>query len=251
MLSINGKSTGTRVLTQPITANPKKPTQIQSQKVLVKTKLVPIEKKEAPQLKKSLKSKQPGIIVEKNKKSTKEKTVKEIAEERLFAPDQYNQEKVTIRFNHYKKEFQMHNRVLKWTDVDEEYAISFVYRGNYVRRIYHEDINDITTTNIDRCRHYQKSDENYFLLDSFTSNLKEYWLELIEDESAGCGIEGLVLRKGPILANNDFEKSGHQSGNFAVNDITNQLKSMDVKDLHSDEARRLREARDIEDILYS
>ena len=183
---------------------------------------------------------------------SKPKSIKDIAEERLRAADQFNQEKCMIRFNHYKKEFPLHNRVLKWLDVDEEYAISYVYKGNYKRLIYQKKgTND--TIEEDGGRRYEKSDDNYFLLDSFNPDSREYWLELIEDEEAGCGIEGLTLREGPIIADQGRQDvSGVvKSGNFAMNEITQQLKSMDVKDLHNEEAKRLREARDIEDILYT
>ena len=36
-----------------------------------------------------------------------------------------------------------------------------------------------------------------------------------------------------------------------MGDLTQELLAMDVKDLHSDEAKRIREARDLEDVLFS
>ena len=175
----------------------------------------------------------------------------DIAEGRLRDADKYNGEKCIVRFNHYKKEFPLHNRVLKWTDVDEEYAMSYVYRGDYERHLYQKGRVDDTGDHDEK--HYEKSDGEFFLLDSFTSDNREYWLEVIEDEEAGCGIEGLTLREGPIIASQgrQDQRGKVKSGNFAMNEITKQLKSMDVKDLHNEEAKRLREARDIEDILYT
>ena len=169
----------------------------------------------------------------------------------MRAADQYNQEKCIVRFNHYKKEFPLHNRVLKWIDVDEEYAMSYVYRGDYKRHIYQK--REVDKTEPEDGRQYEKSDGQYFLLDSFSPDNMEYWLEVIEDEEAGCGIEGLTVREGPIIASQGRQEhvGDVKSGNFAMNEITEQLKAMDVKDLHNEEAKRLREARDIEDILYT
>jgi hypothetical protein len=84
-----------------------------------------------------------------------------------------------------------------------------------------------------------------------------------EDPEAGIGAEGLRIRDEPITAAKlsssssatISEKGGAgnalRSGNAAVSEITSELLKMDVKDLHSEEARRLREARDIEDVLFS
>jgi len=42
---------------------------------------------------------------------------------------------IRLKFNHYNKEFKIHNSVLKWSDVDEVYCFSFIYKGNYRRDI--------------------------------------------------------------------------------------------------------------------
>lgn len=42
---------------------------------------------------------------------------------------------IRLKFNHYNKEFPIHNSVLKWSDVDEVYCFSFIYKGNYRRDI--------------------------------------------------------------------------------------------------------------------
>ena len=39
-----------------------------------------------------------------------------------------------VRFNHYNKPFPVKNLVLQWSDVDEEYSFSFVYKGRKYRR---------------------------------------------------------------------------------------------------------------------
>lgn len=161
---------------------------------------------------------------------------------------------IKVRFNHYNKTFPIHNGVLRWASVDEEYSISFVYRGNFKRDLRQElsgEGRNIKTSETN-CRR----DENgiYFL--GLTANADSdaepvtYSLWLEEDPVAGVGAEGLRLREGPLVA----AKTGAgalQSGNKAVNDITNSLLNMKSSDLHSQEANDLRERRDLEDILYS
>ena len=167
------------------------------------------------------------------------KTIKEEAMERLSKSEQTVQH-VTVRFSHYKKKFNLSNGVLQWIDIDQEYCISFVYRGAYKRLLYVNSGSErLYVTRRD-------DDDNYFLdLDPEV----EYYLDIVEDPIAGIGAEGLRLNKGPVQALSD---NGHiVSGNRAVKDITKELKSMDVSELHSIEAKILKEARDIEDVLFS
>ena len=42
---------------------------------------------------------------------------------------------VYVKFNHYIESFPIHNGVLKWSDIDDAYCFSFVYRGMYRREI--------------------------------------------------------------------------------------------------------------------
>ena len=66
----------------------------------------------------------------------RQQSVFEIAEERLKeARRETESGHVVIVFNHYQKQFPIHNTVLKWADVDEEYSLSFVYKGNYKREL--------------------------------------------------------------------------------------------------------------------
>ena len=157
---------------------------------------------------------------------------------------------VKVRFNHYNKAFPIHNGVLQWTHVDEEYCISFVFKGNYTRELKQEL--SVEGRNIEVSESNAKRDESgkYFL--GLTANATDpitYRLMIEEDPEAGVGAEGLRIRAGPL----SFEKEEKciQSGNNAVNDITQSLLSMKTSDLHSQEANDLRERRDLEDILYS
>ena len=259
MLSVSGKSTGTRVAAPSATKSTRAQQSVASKgggNPARQVQRVQQRKKKATTTSSSSSaSKQKPtveVVVEAKAVSPpKPKSIKDIAEERLRLDDQYNQEKCIVRFNHYKKEFPLHNRVLKWIDVDEEYAMSYVYRGDYKRHIYQK--REVDKTEPEDGRQYEKSDGQYFLVDSFSPDNREYWLEVIEDEEAGCGIEGLTVREGPIIASQGRQEhvGDVKSGNFAMNEITEQLKAMDVKDLHNEEAKRLREARDIEDILYT
>ena len=61
--------------------------------------------------------------------------------------------------------------------------------------------------------------------------------------------DGLRLNRGPLLAARDEDVP--RAGNAAVAGITQELMGMNVKDLHTEEAKNLREARDLEDVLFS
>lgn len=154
--------------------------------------------------------------------------------------------RASIRFNHYNKSFPVHNGVLKWQDVDDEYCISFVYRGNYNRDIILEDIYDPQNPEANRTR---RDDGGVYFLGVLADS--SYRLILQEDPSAGIGAEGMRLQEGPLRAAQSPAKCTLKSGNAAVEDITHRLRGMAACDLQTEEARQLRELRDLEDILYS
>jgi len=204
-------------------------------------------------------TKTPVVIIASPKKLTvREEAEKLLAEDER--PDLNGTGFIRVRFNHYNKPFPIHNGVLRWACVDEEYCISFVFRGNYTRDLRQElegEGRDIKLAE-DRVRRDEKGD--FFLglvADSSSSvqsgggdgGLVTYRLVLEEDPEAGVGAEGLRIREGPLSINKEAE--GVQSGNKAVNDITKSLLNMKTSELHSQEANDLRERRDLEDILYS
>jgi hypothetical protein len=166
---------------------------------------------------------------------------------------------INIKFNHYNKQFPIINGVLKWKDVDEEYSFSFVYRGDYRRDLIRKSSISIDKE-VDSKKLYQKQveeskEKNYVRRDK----LGNFFIELQDGEQlildievdpvAGIGAEGLRVTDSPLVASKG--KKSYKSGNTAVNDITDQLKTMDVNNLNSEEAKLLKEQRDIEDILYS
>ena len=167
---------------------------------------------------------------------------------------------VRIRFNHYNKSFPIHNSVLQWADVDNEYCISFVYRGNFQRNLLFISGNDTNKIIIDQSK-YAVADgliSNYYI---YLCNNDEYRLEVIEDPIAGIGIEGGIastntgsLRAADlksISSQNSRQISKLKSGNHAMDQLTMELKSISVQELDGEHAKDLIERRDLEDILYS
>jgi hypothetical protein len=166
-----------------------------------------------------------------------------------------------VRFNHYNKPFPVKNLVLRWADVDEEYSFSFVYKGNYRRDVYEYLAGEKDPhTGAQKWGTKMGRDEqgDYFL------GLKpggNYLVTVEEDEEAGIGADDLRLHHGPLKLTSTTGGAGTagagaggaqlRSGNSAVAECTRALLSMDVATLHGEEARRLREARDIEDVLFS
>ena len=156
---------------------------------------------------------------------------------------------VTIRFNHYNKSFPIYNTVLKWDDVDDEYSFSFVYKGQYSRDLIY---NVVEKSGIS-LEEYMRNSNNLVLRDDDGMHFiglvdgEQYYAYIVEGVE-GIGAEGLRISSEPLKAVKDVSL---KSGNTQVNLITNELKAMNVKDLHSDEARRLKEARDLEDVLFS
>ena len=173
---------------------------------------------------------------------------------------------VKIRFNHYNKSFQVKNGIVKWKDIDDEYAISFVYHGEYTREIYYYPSNLLEEKTYDNriyCERDEKSEFFYIAAEddtttttTTTNSSREYQLYLEEDSEAGVGIEGLTNRHGSgkldLTSNNhNANANAITSGNTQTEILTKQLKQMNIKDLSSQEAKDMIERRDLEDILYS
>lgn len=151
-------------------------------------------------------------------------------------PNQSECGKVLIKFNHYNKQFPVYNGVLKWSDVDEEYSFSFVYRGNYSRRI----------VTMDRTVEVEGDERGEYFLGLIVGN--QYLVFVEEDPIAGIGAEGLRINHAPLLAG---RTAGVSSGNTATKLITQELLAIPASQLGGREAKELIEQRDIEDILFS
>jgi hypothetical protein len=190
------------------------------------------------------------------KDGSKEKKVAETLQEQasklLMAEcDPTSSGSINVRFNHYNKPFPVYNGILKWVDVDEEYAISFVYKGAYRREIY------LTSDdNVYEHRKLLKRDEkgDFFFIpqSSLMGESPPYKLELEEDAEAGIGVEGLTLREGPIsFHKDDDKKSGNRQTELLTQDLKNMHAKGGAKALASEEAKLAIEARDVEEILFS
>jgi hypothetical protein len=77
---------------------------------------------------------------------------------------------VVVRYNHYNKAFPIAGGRLSWADVDDEYALSFVFKGAFGKRLVHP-----------------ASGATLLLLDERWSGLRlgeEYRVHIDEDEAA-------------------------------------------------------------------
>jgi hypothetical protein len=183
---------------------------------------------------------------------------------------------VVCRYNHYKKSFPVLNGVLQWKDVDEEYSFSFVFRGAYSREL---ELLPTPADGASGAKHKDSSSDASLTTPLHLQRcaLGEYFIGVVpgqhyvvrvEEGPEGVGAEGLRIRDGPIRATSTAQTpavagkgkgeisvsvsgAGSKAGNSAVQDITKELMNMKVSDLHGDLARQLREARDIEDVLFS
>lgn len=195
----------------------------------------------------------------------KSQTVLEIAKVRLGLPSGAigDTGTVKVRFNHYNKSFPIHNGVLKWADVDEDYCLSFVYKGNFTRNLVFvssgsadtgtEDEVKLSDHDVEDGRRLAKHDEHFTYYINIADK-SEYRLDVLEDPTAGIGAEGLRMNTGPLKSS---ELGSIQTSNAikstsrAMDNITAELKSIAVTELNDAHAKDLIERRDLEDILYS
>ena len=42
---------------------------------------------------------------------------------------------VVVTYSHYKTAFPCRNGVVRWPPIDEEYAISFIFKGDFAKRV--------------------------------------------------------------------------------------------------------------------
>ncbi|RYH13027.1 hypothetical protein EON65_36665 [archaeon] len=174
--------------------------------------------------------------------------------------------KVKVRYNHYQKLFPVHNGVVKWSDIDLEYAFSFVFRGQYTRdlmfvhgnptnpKLYTIINSSVATAEGDPTpkNAIKDASEKYFLQ---IMTADEFLVMVLEDPKQGVGLDGLTLHHRPLYAS-ELQKPNMTSypGNVttkAVALLTEELKGMAADQLGSEAARDLIERRDIEDILFA
>lgn len=160
---------------------------------------------------------------------------------------------VVVRYSHYRAKFRVHNGVLKWQDIDEEYAISFVFKGNFGRHLCQESYQPPDSDGKKPPPIQVISDEpnlHFFVLVAPPEEpVAEFYLSLTEDPIAGVGVEGL-RRAEPRFA---AEPLQHFGGSRAVEEMTSRLRELSKRagGLRTQEAQDLIARRDLEDVLYS
>ncbi|KAJ3068222.1 antigen identified by monoclonal antibody Ki-67 [Podochytrium sp. JEL0797] len=145
---------------------------------------------------------------------------------------------VQILYNHYHEKFPIRNGILSGADVDEKYAFSFVFKGNFQILLRHAETNEV----IPKIESSRWDFEN--LVDG-NSYLVEIELDPEEEkrlESRAPGSYGYKANSSTI-----------KSGNTASDLITKELKGMTQEQLmeKGDRYRELIEARELENALYS
>jgi hypothetical protein len=143
-----------------------------------------------------------------------------------------------ITYSHYKTAFPTRNGVMTWADIDDQYSLSFVFKG------------DFTTTLVapDGTRHARDAQGCF-------QNLLEgliYALEVEADPSIPLVSKPLKLvRKDGAGVVGTAASDNARRGR--VDDITEQLKSMTAEELRAQGAdyKRLLEERELEEMLAS
>ena len=174
---------------------------------------------------------------------------------------------VRIRYNHYNNVFVLKSAggvyEVTWEQIDDEYALSFVFQGDFHRRL------EV------RGRGGDEEEEGtpdvviaYDAASASFKGLKDgecYELMVEEDEEAGYGHEELSSREHQGIAGGGGGGGGAGGGgagggggltgaaSSASAAATAALRKMSVEDLKAQTAeyKALKEARDLEDVLFS
>ena len=140
-----------------------------------------------------------------------------------------------VRYNHYNQEFRLLDNALQWADVDDAYCISYVFEGAFRPRIV-----DAAGAS------FQRGAAGAFapLQDGGV-----YTLDIDEDEAA----EAAATAANPRRAAGVVAAEPVPGVNSASARLTAELKTLSVEELagQSDRYRELKEARDLEDVLFS
>ena len=150
--------------------------------------------------------------------------------------------KVHVKYNHYNNEFPLSEKgTLSWEHIDEEYCISFVFQGDYKVRLEGQD--GMTFSLVEGAGG-SKGFEGL-------SEASSYELLVEEDEEAGYGNEDLSKNYCPPESNQ--KGSSANDGASRSTALTAELKGLSEQELRSQTERykQLKEARDLEDVLYS
>jgi hypothetical protein len=140
-----------------------------------------------------------------------------------------------VRYNHYNQEFRLLDNALQWADVDEAYCISYVFEGAFRPRIV-----DAAGAS------FQRDAAGAF---APLQDGGAYTLTIDEDEAA----EAAATAANPRRAAGVVAAEPVPGVNSASARLTAELKTLSVEELagQSDRYRELKEARDLEDVLFS
>lgn len=151
--------------------------------------------------------------------------------------------KVRINYNHYNNVFPISEKgIISWEEIDEEYCISFVFQGEYKARLENADGKIISlVAGEDGSKRFEGLAES-----------SSYVLIIDEDEEAGYGNKELSKDYcPPEEGQGGFSSQGNATSRSAT--LTAELKGLSEAELRgqTERFRELKEARDLEDVLYS
>ena len=129
-------------------------------------------------------------------------------------PHEVTKSEIVVTYSHYKTAFPCRNGVVRWPSIDEEYAISFIFKGDFAKRVRAYPPG-VTTANSEKAPLLVLAkgkkgvddfgdadaalDEDYWL--GLSSDFDgKYTLEVDEDVAAGLGVE---TRDGPLVLNDN------------------------------------------------
>lgn len=146
--------------------------------------------------------------------------------------------KCRVRYNHYNSEFTLLDGRLRWSDVDESYCISYVFEGAFRPRVKEAGAD---AAPLDR-----DADGAFAPL----SDGAAYELIIEEDEAAEAAATAADPRR---AAGVRAAEPVPGAPNAASARLTAELKTLSVEELagQSERYQQLKEARDLEDVLFS
>lgn len=179
--------------------------------------------------------------------SIREQAMEELAKER----DESRSGHSVVRFNHYKEAFEVRNGVMEWAAIEEKYSFDFLYAGEYNRDLFEIEADPFGRTgdlHSPVVRKVSRTSEGDLFINVKINHT--YKVLVSENETDGLKETGLRINEGGLKLT-ECKSDSRPKENLEVKELTNELLKMDVADLHSAEAKALREARDVADILYN
>ena len=150
---------------------------------------------------------------------------------------------ITIRYSHYKSKFECRDGVVKWSDIDAEYSISFVFKGEFKRHIL------CNGERLGEAKEKGNLGADYFLGLKMTLPERDYVLEVEEGEE-GVGIVGAKRVDKYVAADRDNGRERRKTRGEEL--ITEELKGLSVDEVRQkgEKVKELLEAREREAILF-